>query len=321
MEAAPFLSLAPGAAAPTRCWWIRAADGVRLRAALWETPGAVAHAIYLTGRTEFVEKAAVPAAELQARGYSVVSLDWRGQGLSDRLTDPAVKGHVNEFADYQRDLDALIADPTTTDLPGPRLLVAHSMGGNIATAALARPEITDKLTAAILSAPMLEIALSTPMRVAGRVTVVIARLLGRLDRWPPFGDSSTTYVLSDPEENVLTSDRAMWDWMVETAKAHPHVTLAMPSLGWFAASNAEVQRLRSLPAPPVPAMCLLGGDESVVSQDAIREWCARTGAELVDIPGARHELLIEAEPMRAQAWAGVDRFLSQHGLPHSEGAG
>lgn len=319
MEAAPFLSTPPRGEAPDRCWWIRATDGVRLRAALWDTPGATAHAIYLTGRTEFVEKAAVPAAELRARGYSVISLDWRGQGLSDRQVSPPEKGHVADFAEFQHDLDALLADPATASLPGPRLLMAHSMGGNIAVAALARPEIASTLTAAVLSAPMLDIELSKPLRLAGRVTIAIARLLGRMDRWPPLGDVATTYVLTDPDENVLTHDQAIWDWMVETARSHPETALAMPSIAWFAAANAEIARLRTLPAPSLPVLCALGSEEQVVSPDEVRTWTARTGAELLAIPGGRHELLIEAEPMRTQAWAGIDRFLAAHGLPATGG--
>ncbi|MFK7944176.1 MAG: alpha/beta fold hydrolase [Paracoccaceae bacterium] len=320
MEEAPFVSVAPGAIAPDRCWWIKAADGVRLRAALWETPGAKAHAVYLTGRTEYIEKAAVPAAELKARGYSVVSLDWRGQGLSDRLSSPPEKGHVDDFTHYQLDLDALLADPVMANLAGPRLLVGHSMGGNIATAALARPEISGPLTASVLSAPMLEIAMSGPMRVLAGISIVIARLLGRLERWPPIGDMSTTYALSDPEENLLTSDPAIWDWMVEVAKAHPEMMLGMASIGWFAAAKNETDRLRSMPGPDIPTLCLLGTAEKVVAPEDIRAFAQRTNVELVEIEGGLHELLIEAEPMRAQAWKAIDRFLAEQGLPNASGS-
>lgn len=304
--------------APDRCWWIRASDGVRLRAALWTSPEATAHAIYLTGRTEFIEKAAVPAAQLVARGYSVISLDWRGQGLSDRLVEPPEKGHVADFAQYQLDLDALLAEPVMSDLTGPRLLMAHSMGGNIAASALARPEIAASLKAVVLSAPMLDIALNGALRLIARATIGIARLLGRLDRWPPFGDVSTTYVLTKPDENVLTNDQAMWDWMVDVAKAHPEAVLGMPTIAWFAAANAEIARIRTLAGSGIPTLALLGGDEKVVSTDEIRTWTGRTGAELLEIPGGRHELLIEAEPMRALAWSGIDSFLEAQGLPSSK---
>ena len=63
MDAAPFLSLAPGAASPDECWWMRTADDVRLRAALWRAEGAERCVVLLQGRTECIEKLAVPAAE------------------------------------------------------------------------------------------------------------------------------------------------------------------------------------------------------------------------------------------------------------------
>ena len=41
--------------------------------------------VLLTGRGEFIEKYATEVVgELLERGFAVVALDWRGQGLSDR---------------------------------------------------------------------------------------------------------------------------------------------------------------------------------------------------------------------------------------------
>ena len=48
--------------------------------------------------------------------------------------------------------------------------------------------------------------------------------------------------------------------------------------------------------------------------DQAAETLASLGAELVEIEDARHELLLEAEPMRTQVWAAIDRFLAQNGF-------
>ncbi|MEM9139684.1 MAG: alpha/beta hydrolase, partial [Pseudomonadota bacterium] len=138
MEPAPFLGPAPGGLAADETWWITASDGTRLRAGLWHAQDARAHCLFLTGRTEYIEKASIPAADLVQRGYSVISLDWRGQGLSARATDNPLKGHVGDFDEFQRDLDALLATPQAKALPGARLLMCHSMGGLIGAAALQR---------------------------------------------------------------------------------------------------------------------------------------------------------------------------------------
>ncbi|MEM0945386.1 MAG: alpha/beta hydrolase, partial [Pseudomonadota bacterium] len=93
------VALPPGARPWDRGFRVEAADGVGLRAALWQG-GDRGLAVLLSGRTEFMEKMALPATALVERGFSVASLDWRGQGLSDRLAEPAHMGHVARFSDY-----------------------------------------------------------------------------------------------------------------------------------------------------------------------------------------------------------------------------
>lgn len=316
MEAVPFHDVPPEGLAPDRVWWMTASDGVRLRAAHWECAGGTALAVLLSGRTEFLEKFALPAAALVARGYQVVSLDWRGQGLSDRAAVPGLKGHVGDFAEFQRDLDVLLqSDPVQSVPPGPRLLVAHSMGGAIATGALMRAEISGIFDAAVFSAPMYGIAMPLPMRLAAGLVTRIGMALGMDTRWPPFGDVATPYVLSGAESNVLTSDPEIWDWLVRTARQHEALNLAMPTIGWFAAAAREMKRLRGCETFGLPALCLLGGAEQVVDPRAIRSTATRMGARLIEIPGARHEHFHEASDLRAQAWAAIDRFLSEAGLP------
>ena len=314
MADAPFLTLAPGAVAPDDCWWLRTRDDVRLRAAIWRAPGAERCVVLLSGRTEFLEKVAVPTAQWLSRGWSVVSVDWRGQGLSDRLVEPRLKGHVGAFAEFQTDLDALLADPKVQALPSARLLMGHSMGGAISAGALGRPDLGPTFKAAILTAPMLGIALSAPMRAAAWVTVKIGLALGMDDRWPPFGDVSTPYVLTGPKDNVLTSDEPMWEWLVVAAQDHPDLSIATPTLGWFAAASAETRRLATLPASPCPTLCFLGGNERVVDPKAVRSGAKRLGASLVEIDGSQHELLIERPELRAQVWQAIDTFLTEQGL-------
>ena len=318
---APFLTLPPGGRAPENVWWLSTTDGVRLRAALWRADAPIAHVVMFSGRTEYLEKMAIPAAELVARGFSVVSVDWRGQGLSERLVHPPLKGHVDDFVDYQHDIDALLADPRVASMPGPRLVLAHSMGGVIATSALRRREIANAVDATVLSAPMFGIAMDRRTRAAAWLMLRVGLALNMRHRWPPFGDMTTPYVLQDLENNVLTGDQDVWTWLVETAETHPALGVAMPTLGWFAAANREMRRLRDAEALPGPMLCLRGGEEAVVDPAAIERVAARMGMELIDIPGGRHEVLIEAQPVRQMAWSAIDDFLQRHGLtPRISGA-
>ena len=87
---------------------VYAADGVRLRAVRWAASqndrGTV---VVLGGRGEFVEKYFEVVADLLSRGFAVASMDWRGQGGSERPLRNARKGHVDDFSHFERDLDAL----------------------------------------------------------------------------------------------------------------------------------------------------------------------------------------------------------------------
>src|SRR5262245_44843306 len=87
-----------------KAFYLKAADGMRLRAAIFETENRGGTVILLQGRTETMEKYFETACDLQKRGFSVATLDWRGQGGSERLLPDPLKGHVRDFSDYLQDL-------------------------------------------------------------------------------------------------------------------------------------------------------------------------------------------------------------------------
>lgn len=307
------LDLPPGGIAWDETLELEASDGIRLRGALWRGGDAAPRGLILllSGRTEFLEKCAIPAAQLVTRGFAVASVDWRGQGRSQRLVEPALKGHVDHFTDFHQDLSALTSHPAITSVTGPRLMMAHSMGGAIGLGAIARGQLAP--AAVILSAPMLGIELGLLGRLASAATLPVARLLGKMDRWPPFAPKKP-YVFSGFKDNVLTGDQAVFDWMAAALRRDPALQLASPTMGWLSAALDETSWLTRQGPLDCPALCLLGSREQVVDAAAIRTGAPRLGAELIGIEGARHEVLIEAEPMRGQAWSGIDRFLEGHGF-------
>ncbi|MGB2127714.1 alpha/beta hydrolase, partial [Planktomarina sp.] len=87
--------------------WVQTRDGVRLRLGAWRN-GAKGTVLILPGRTEYIEKYGGAAAALAQAGYSSLAIDWRGQGLSDRLLSDRLIGHVHRFSDYQQDVQTLL---------------------------------------------------------------------------------------------------------------------------------------------------------------------------------------------------------------------
>src|SRR6201988_2423032 len=80
--------------------------GGALRYARWAPPpGRKGTVCLFQGRAEFIEKYFETVRDLRARGFAVATLDWRGQGMSDRALRNRRKGYVRNFAQYQIDLE------------------------------------------------------------------------------------------------------------------------------------------------------------------------------------------------------------------------
>ncbi|MDB6452105.1 alpha/beta fold hydrolase [Falsirhodobacter sp. 20TX0035] len=267
-----------------------AEDGTRLRARRWE--GGPDTVLLLQGRTEYIEKYEPVAEALVTRGWSVATLDWRGQGGSDRaLPDPMI-GHVRDFSDYQMDLRAVL--PVLT---GRVFVIAHSMGGLIALRWLM--EGAD-VAAIAFSAPMWGLPMEGLMRPVAHLVAGSSAVLNRADRPVP-GLTPAPYVTEAPfAGNTLTSDPETFARLKADAAAMPDRMLGGPSLGWLGAALREMRTLTPRPCPPVPALAMVGSRERVVDVTAIRARMARwDGAVLTAIDGAEHEILMERPEIRA----------------------
>src|SRR6201995_2743336 len=111
---------------------LKAPDGVNLRFARWLPPaGRKGTVVLLQGRAEWIEKYFETVRDLRARGFAVATLDWRGQGLSDRALANRQKGYVRSFSDYGVDLATFIHQVVLPDCPPPLFALAHSMGASV----------------------------------------------------------------------------------------------------------------------------------------------------------------------------------------------
>lgn len=112
--------------------WMVAEDGVRVRVGHWLPRPDPSHSPQVSaegtififpGRTEYIEKYGPTADALTREGYAVVSIDWRGQGIADRLLPDRRLGHVADFLDYQLDVTAAMEYGEAHDLPRPWYLI------------------------------------------------------------------------------------------------------------------------------------------------------------------------------------------------------
>ncbi|MHA3915354.1 alpha/beta fold hydrolase [Halovulum sp. GXIMD14793] len=292
----------PGGAAH----WVKAADGTRIRIALWSGQR-VGTVWFLNGRTEYIEKYGHAYSRLLGMGLNVVTLDWRGQGLSDRaLPDPFI-GHVDDFAKYQQDLQAMLAHPRVQAQPGPHILMGHSMGGCIGMRALVEGLSPD---AAVFSAPMWGIHVNPLLRPMAELMMLVSRMGDMTRRVPQ--TSEKAYVLENGfKGNLLTSDKGGWDQQVAHLKAKPDLSLGGPSFEWVTQARKEAAALCNHPTlPDLPIQLFLGTAEKVVSKRAIRGLSKRLpNAKLVPCKTARHEIWMETEEVQERVWRMTRNFL------------
>jgi lysophospholipase len=289
---------------------LKTRDGVAIRFARWPAgEGRRGTVCLLQGRSEFIEKYFEVVNDLRVRGFAVATLDWRGQGLSDRaLADPR-KGYVRRFSEYDRDLEALMREVVLPDCPPPHFALAHSMGGAILIrAAHGGRRWFERM---VLSAPM--IALTG--RASGRLPRVSARamrLWGMGGNYVPSGGA--TAVPSLPfEGNVLTSDPDRYARTAAVAEAAPTLALGAPTIAWLDEAYRQMAAFAD-PAYPrgirQPLLIVGAGQDAVVSTPAIEQFAIRlrAGSHVV-IPGSLHELLMEQDRFRGQFWSAFDAFV------------
>lgn len=297
--------------ARARAGFIETADGIRIRYAHWPADTGVparGTVTLLAGRSEFIEKYYEVIRELTARGFAAAIFDWRGQGGSERLLRQRYKGHVGTFSDYQRDLSAFVRQVLLPDCPAPHFLLAHSMGATVALdSVLEGHRWFDRM---VLLTPMLALNLGK----AGGFARMLAKVLGG-----PFSGAFLPGGTHGPiterpfAVNPVTSDARRYELAAEMVRAHPELGLGAPTLGWLSAAFDAMDRLAQ---PEVvrrirqPLLLVAAGEDRIVSTRAVEHLSARLIAGgHVTIPGSRHEILMERDPIRAQFWAAFDAFI------------
>lgn len=307
MTQAPFFDDIARAPKGAKSHWRSCSDGVRVRITTW-SGGNKGTVLILPGRTEFIEKYGPTVTEFLNRGHSVAVIDWRGQGLSDRIAKNHQLGHVKNFSDYQLDIAQMLDVVKSEDMPKPSILLAHSMGGCIALRALHNGLEIDKV---IFSAPMWGIYIEPLLRFPAKLIAKIGPKIGLSKKFSP-NTSPENYVQINPfDGNTLTNDPEIYAWLTSQLEAHPELGIGGPSLKWLQQAFSETSKLRKTPAPTTDCLCLLGTKEAIVSPHAITkimtDW---DNSKLVTLAGAQHEIFMEEKHVQDQAWAEVDAFLA-----------
>jgi lysophospholipase len=289
---------------------LKTSDGVSLRFARWHPPpGRKGTVCLFQGRAEFIEKYFETVRELRSRGFAVATLDWRGQGRSERKLGDPYKGHVSDFSEYEDDLETFMKEVVLPDCPPPIFAIGHSMGGTVMMR-LARQGSRwfDRI---VLSAPMIRLSGSRNSGLA-KFTARTMRLLGMGSAYVP-GGSDTVQSTGSYIGNRFTSDPVRHARTKAVLEAAPDLGLGSPTVGWL---NAAYRAMNEFADPAYPSkvrqplMLVAAGRDEIVSTAAIEDVAIRlrAGSHLI-VAGSKHELMMEQDRYRGQFWAAFDAFV------------
>ena len=288
-----------------------APDGWQLRRFDW--PSAVAaprgSILFQGGRGDIFEKYLETFRHWHDQGWTITSVDWRGQGGSGRLTDDPHVGDIDRFGTYLADYGAFWKEWAAAT-PGPHVAMGHSMGGHLVCRALAK--VLAEPDAAVLIAPMM--GLHAPISAGfGERIAEIAMKLGNPQRraWksnekPGTTDSRLSLLTHDPDRY---SDEPWW-W-----DQKPEIKLGPPSWRWVVRAFESTRRLRAsrrVKLVRTPMLVLVAeADKLVRAADAIKVAGLLPDARLVRFGNeSAHEILREVDPVRNRALGEIDIFLS-----------
>ena len=281
-------------------------DGLRLRvmfaSAVTDTPrGSI---IFSPGRTEFIEKYFETTTDLIQRGFNVLMVDPRGQGLSDRILEDRLKSYIPNFQVYADDL-AFAAKEFAPLLPKPHIAMGHSMGGTIVLQSILSGALTPD--AVICSAPMLGLFdLETPLL---RAVIVTLSRLGLDKRNLPFQRQRAGMPIPF-QGNKLTSDKDRYRNWASFFQSTPRLRVGQPTYGWIRAALAGMAYVnRNAGNLKIPGLMLGAGADPIVDPASVERFAKAAGCEYVVVPGALHELFLERDPLRDEAFGRMDEFL------------
>lgn len=275
--------------------------------------------VCLGGLSEFTEKYYETAHDMLDRGYAFWMMDWQHQGRSGRLDKNPQRRHSDGFdadiSDFKKFVDDYIVPAAVHPDVGriPMIMLGHSMGGNLGLRFLSsNPKRFD---AAAFTAPLLGIHnFKTSQKILAAALLPLMPVIGK--NYIPDGcdwredfrkADGTDKFSSDPVRDTLHN---VW------SKADPELQVGSPTLGWVSQalrSCAALKKRGTLENIQIPVLIAIGGSEEIVDNEAIRAAAKRLpNAQLLEIDGARHEILMESDQYRNTFLKAFDKMVEQH---------
>lgn len=263
-----------------------------------------------SGRTEGSIKYKEVFYDLYQNGYSVFTLDHRGQGQSGRMTVNPDKGHVEDFSFYVADLQQFVDETVVPNSEQKPHLLCHSMGCAIGALYLMQhPNVFQKV---VFASPMFGINAPIPQWLAKSV-LHTHRFFNNLFSDAPWYFPGQGNKQKEPfEDNVVTHSEVRYRESVQVFE-QLNVALGGITNGWLNAALWAMDKIhQQADKITTPALLLQSGGDIVVSNETQAQVCSKMpDCRLVTIAEAKHELMMEKDQYRNEAMRRILQFFAE----------
>jgi lysophospholipase len=240
-------------------------------------------------------------------------MDWRGQGLSGRLAKDVHIGHVKNFSDYDSDFEEVIEKVYQDSCPRPWIAMGHSMGGCLVASTAAKN--TNLFDAIILCAPMLSLQMPTLVKKLIHIFGFITKVgLEEKAVAKPEWSKDKGWRESSFRENQVTSDQTRYERTLRLIREHEELAIGGLTIGWV---YGALKRTKEMSSPgwikkiKPPLLLLNANKDKLVNPSENKKICDQSDTVTIEDIDSEHEILMETDLIREQAWNAIDEFLKE----------
>ena len=241
------------------------------------------------------------------------TIDYRGQGLSDRALKDRHKSHNPNFDRIVLDIQEFVEEIVRPAELGHRFyLVAHSLGSHFSLRYLHDyPGVFDK---AVLLSPF------TDLDHHGALYVFFAKLFFRFMNLFGFSRSFApgqahrqNMIDHDDSFSRITHDQNRYNRSQDALMQNPNLFIGGVTYGWLSGASKSIAKIKHtgfMEKIKTQTLFILSGDETVVNNQTTFKLISKMkNVKVKTIEGARHEIYRESDEYREQMWQAIDRFL------------
>ena len=285
--------------------FIETSKNNKIRLAYWKVDQSKGTVLIQQGHNEFIEKYYETIKELIKLKFSVVSFDWRGQGMSDKILEYINKQHISDFKLHDDDLNFIVENILIRYFPKPYVAIGHSMGGCILLSNLKKYDaIFSKM---ILSAPMLGFKYEFFLNFLLKLSQIFLKdddfFLGSK---PNYGKETLF------DDNELTTDRDRYNRTLKLVRKKPEIRLWGVTTLWAKAVIKRLKLIRKTDWSKIETDILFINclEDKIVSQKSIVESAKLfKNSMLIQFKECKHEIFMENNKARQLLWREITHFL------------